>query len=555
MNAGLRLIGFLIQILARLLLAVGLALLGLLAVVRASDFARYAMAQIQRFGDAFHLESKMVYLCWRVQEGLALYPDWQDGPYVSNFFGPLYFFVTGNLCRFLDADLETIPVVGRGVSIVGGVVAMVAVGVAVWQRYGRTAGLFSGFLALGASPMVGFGAMTRPDLLADTLGFIGFLLTIGRSNWLRWLGLGLLVAAIFTKQTTATYLLAAVISLIFLGNRRRSLALLVTGGLISLVIIGLVSIVGEPGFLPSLLGEASAPKDFDKWRILLRRVLETGPELIWLPVVGFLFWSLRRPRDPSLATLVVIQLAASIISSLKIGADLNYFLSLRLVAGLAGGALWSLSVDFIFPRNKAVRSQDDSKPRRSPWRRALWGLGLAGAVWITVLTLYLSQQQMAAVRATTLQRVATLGSPRGRQLQSMFEPFFRLARDPDTKILTDDGFIALRQGSEAPFVDPWLFRLMVMTHRIEPTALQEEIESSSFDWILTTHNLMSPTYLDYEFGLPPSLVTAARSHYLSAGFSGRYFLYRPQPTDSRAFGSNSEETISELPDGDSEEED
>ena len=73
-------------------------LLGLLlfaGVVRAALFLLYAGFDLTNPLEVYHLESKMVHLAWRVREGVRLYPEWRDYPYVANFFGPCYFALVG----------------------------------------------------------------------------------------------------------------------------------------------------------------------------------------------------------------------------------------------------------------------------------------------------------------------------------------------------------------------------------------------------------------------------------------------------------------------------
>ncbi len=186
----------------------GLGLMVLLGLVRATAFLVYACATLPTPFEAHFLEAKMVHLAWRVRAGLPLYPDWRGFPYVSNFYSPCYFLLVGGLGRAAGAGLDGLFFIGRGVTFAAALLTTAVLGGAVGRRHGRWAGLAAAAVSLGATPMIGFAVMVRSDLMAELLGLVGFLLSGRRSR--RWCaaGCGLLVAAALTKQTAGVFLLA-----------------------------------------------------------------------------------------------------------------------------------------------------------------------------------------------------------------------------------------------------------------------------------------------------------------------------------------------------------
>lgn len=564
----------------RTLLRLLLALLLVLALVRAGFYAVYAASEVVSPAEAYHLEAKSVHLSWRAQHGEPLYPDWRSGPvHVSNFFGPLYFLLVGGLGRLLDADLDALTRIGRLVTIAAGAIASLAVGIASGRREGLFAGIFAGVLAIGSAPMVGFGVMVRPDVVADLLGFLGFLVAVGAGGsppGRRRLVLGgaLLVSAIFAKQTAGLYLLAAVLALALSSSRGRATALAIGSALASALVVLGVTLAVEPRFAADLLGEAGTPSSAEGWRYVLWRYWTLSRELIVLPAVGFGLWAFRRPRDwpvlvvPSailvatsamillrpvdpnplivlavllvpvgaaglwatiapdrprdvpLATLAAVQVIGSTLAASKLGADLNYFLGVRLVAALAGGAAWGSARRFF-----ASPAPEPGRPRA----RAIRGLAATAAVGLLGYAMIPGAvhdyEQMRLIR-----RLVAFADGPGRATLAFRQELYDRAADPDLAILSDSGEVQLRMGARAPFVDPWLFRVMVATGRIDPAEIRRLLEAGEYDLLITTKDLFDAQdpYDTYDFGLPPVLAEPARRRYRLVGNAGGLFLYEPR---------------------------
>ncbi|CAN5634609.1 hypothetical protein BH23PLA1_BH23PLA1_06480 [soil metagenome] len=512
-----------------------------LALARAVFFILYAYESVWVPLEVHHLESQMVHLAWRAQKGLDLYPDWRHGAHVTNFFGPLYFWGVGQIGRLFGADLEGLFRIGRLVTIGSGLLAAVVVGLAARSRYGRGAGIVSAWVAIGSAPMLGFGVMARPDVAADLLGFTGFLLATARgSDRLRWPGLwlwiggALLVAAFFTKQTTGLYLLAAAIALGFQRRRAASLGLLTGFGLVCLAIIGAATATLAPNFLDCLIAEGQTPIDPAGWRALLGRLWTLGRDLILLTSLGLILWRTPRRRDVSLATLAVVVPGLSVVAALKLGAELNYFLGLRLVAAMAVGALWAEVL--------GSPAEADLASRRRPWWA--WLLLIVALVALSY-TLLIGWISAFNYHQETRAYVRFIESPSGQTRLRAHRILCQIAADPGRAILTDSGQIALQQRERAPFVDPWLFRVLVISGRIEPEELLSKIKAQEYELIITVRDLEASTYDEDMFSLPPVLAEAARRHYelsVSVDAYPSYSLYTPRSSEKRLLESEAPPT-------------
>ena len=101
--------------------------------------------------------------------------------------------------------------------------------------------------------------------------------------------------------------------------------------------MSVVTIGFEPNFAACLLAEAGTPSDPNGWRIVLDRLLTIGPDMLYFAAVGLLLWNTGGRRESAMSALTVLLLVVGVVSSLKRGADLNYYLSLR---GRRGPGCW-----------------------------------------------------------------------------------------------------------------------------------------------------------------------------------------------------------------------
>jgi hypothetical protein len=491
----MRLLG---RLLLYLLLACGL--------IRAVLYLVYAAAMLPTPLEAHNLEAKMVLLAWRAQHGLSLYPAWWDYPHVANIFGPVYFLGVGLLGRLLGVDIPGLFLVGRAVTFTSTLLTSLATGAWIGRRYGRGAGLAGGVLSLGSGPMYGFTVMVRPDATAELLGVAGFFLSGSRSRPWRIGGVVLLILSALTKQTAGVFLLAAALSLALEGHWRRALGVL-GGGLAGLLLVVVaVNTLLEPHFARSLFGASAMPWDIRVWGSTLRTVRVATPDILFLPVVGLWLWLGDRPRDVRLAALVLVLLAASLGLTGMIGADINYYLSLRVAEALAVGTLWH-----------AARANDGRSRLRST--------ALAAAAALSIVSVHPSIVAAIGQVDQAWQRVAFFEGPRGRSVLSATRAAFALAQDPDVHLLTDLALIDLYQGERAAFGDPWLFRKLVEGGLLRPTRMEEWIDKQYYDLIITNNPIDAPDYETKDFRLPMVLAERVRARYTLREAQSGLFVY------------------------------
>jgi hypothetical protein len=484
-------------------------LLGLvlaLASARAALFFVSAFLRLQTPFEEFNpLEPKMVHLAWRVQHGVPLYPEWREHPHVANFFGPFYFLIVGMIGRGVDAGIDGLFAIGRTVTFVATLLTSLLIAGVLGRHYGRGAAVIGACVWLGGAPLDGFGVMTRPDVLAELVGFAGFLLAVSRGATRTFAGVALLVLAVLTKQTAGAYVIAAVVALLSQRRPRRALGLTVGVGLLLAAILASVQTAFEPRFVENLLGERLCPWSFRSWIETLSRLAWLGFEIPILAIAGIV-WSRGDSRERSFAALAVVQLVVSLTASWKVGSNLNYFLGLGIIASLAAGALW----------DAASRSAAPLK---------LWQSGL-GALLAVLLAIEsgLHVFQIGRMLANDVPGFRQATREKLQRRRSLYQ----IAADPTQRLLTDSGSLDIRQGKRTVFADPWLFRVLVNAGRIRTTKLEAMIDRQEFDAIVTTQDLFADEYAANEMGLPMPIVERVRVKYMLRGSVGGLFVSIPK---------------------------
>jgi hypothetical protein len=468
-----------------------------------------------------------------VQQGLPLYPSGEDYPYTTNYMGPCYFWAVGMLGRAMDADIPMLYRIGRLVSFFCGLAPAVIAGVYSYRRWGRAAGLAAAALGLGAAPMIGFGVMTRPDMLADLLGLAGFFLAC-RSG-VRGLALaGLLLAlACLTKQTAGAYAIAAVLALgLADGRRAQAMLLAAITGAVTIGALVLLALAGEPQAMASFLGQRMIPWDLKQQGAVLFLLARQSPDLLWLPVLGIGLWMSpqnlsqnhhspvgqpgdveaangsatgSKNRDRQLSILALVMLAAALVTIAKKGSDLNYFLGLRVVAAMGGGMLCQAALH--------------------TGRRCL---PAAKLMFVSLLCLIPSILQVGhAARSAYGDRVEAAGPHDDSELGHL-QAYQRLAQDPNVRLLTDHDALAVYQGQDVPLLDAYLFRLRVTAGQLDPPELVDRIRARTFQYVVLSIDV-DGTYDDICFWLlPESVADAIRSNYRLLRRDRPFWVYVPR---------------------------
>jgi hypothetical protein len=484
-----------------------LVLTGLLGLARTTLFLLCSGDRLVFPLESHNLEAKMVHLAWRVQSGLELYPEWRSYPHVVNFFSPLYFWIVGWAGRAQGASTAELFAIGRTISVAAAALTTLVMAIVLWRRFGTGACLLAIPFTLGAAPMFRFTATVRPDLLADCLGAIGSLAALAQPRRWRAAGVILLALAVLTKQTTLLYLAAAAAALWLDGRRRDAAALVARVSLVLATVLAIVQFTAEPRFVADFFGEAGTGIDYCKWVAVLRLLARYGLDHGVVCALGMLLWLWRPTRNLSLAGFGAVLMAGAVLAAAKDGADLNYFLSLRIVEAFALATLWQAHKTL--PREYAAL------------------LTAAAAVSFASVIPGVDFAFKHAARARLEKQF--LAEPEGQVLLEEYAEIIQWAKTPKIRLLTDVGLFDLHKGRRAEFVDPWLFRTMVNAGRIQPETIRERLENQQYDLVVLSADVNDPEFADYSFSLPQALAEAVRRNYRFTARRACSFVYTPIP--------------------------
>jgi hypothetical protein len=469
-------------------------------------FCAYVWYRVGEPVPVWHYEYAFAGFAWRVQHGFALYPPWQDYPYVLNFFAPLYFWIVGFLGAAFGAGSEHLVHVGRWVTLacLAGCVAIVFEHCR--RRHGVASACVGALFSFGSAAMGGYGVMVRPDMLALLLGLGGFMLSTSAS-W-RWqiAGAALLGLAVLAKQNYGMYLMAAVLVPFVARDPWAAARLVATAAGVAASIVLAATLLGETGLCSALFSEGQFPVSLLSLQAALRRLLRLTPDLVVIPLLGLTCWWRGPHRDVRLALLTPLLLLVSVASTAKFGADLNYFLCLQITEGLAMGALW----------HRWTSADHRSKPGIAT---------LLGLLAAASLTPGLPAHLLGALQSRAQHQFRWTAV--GRQTLDVRRAIEALAADPAVKLLADSDQIAYYQGERAVFFDAQDFRMLVDADKIRPGRLLQMVESEHFDVIVLTANLTDPNYRSYYLRLPDAIAMAVRRHYDFNARAANYFIYLP----------------------------
>lgn len=473
------------------------------AGVRATATAVHAALDVPKRTSVYFTEPQMVGLARRVQQGERLYPDWRTYPHVVNVFTPGYFWLVGLLGRPTGASIEGLQWIARSVTLF---FTILGAALAAWamRRHGRPAIVAAACLVFGSGMTLGFGWMARPDLASDVLGFAGFLAATSAAPM--GIATALLAAGMLCKQTAVVYTVAVAVALAWQGRRKRCVTALVGSAAGALAVLAMVYIAGERRVFSDVLLEASSPLKWDHWVSIASRLFSRCGDVVVLCLIGGVGWIaglLTRVSEKSsnakrwLGLLLVAAIFGG-MGSAKFGSDVNYYMPLRFVSAAALAQIMG-----------GLRSPSN---RTATVSAALLALA---AILLWTLPVLGSLRGHAAI------------NPVKRAMTDVYEKEIHgvAALSKTKRILTNSDDIALRIDN--PFVDSFLFKMLVDTGRLQPTVLEERLSRGEYDLVVTTGSFDDPRYLDSAFALPRPLAKVINERYMLVSQSIMTY-YRPK---------------------------
>ena len=407
---------------------------------------------IVQFNDVGYPDSAILLRVAHTATTGEVYPDYQRPPFLISPYGPLTYVLQALPYR-LASGLGWDPLTAIRFSVAAAFLCCVAtVALLTWRvTASRVATTQAGLLATALSPLATWTTQLRGDLWAVlfSLGAMGLML---RQPTLRSVAAAALLAgmAMVVKQTFATAAIAGMIWL--LVRRHYSLARLWVGMVIAAVAGGYgLTFWREPGMLDHVMALSDPIIDVEgAWRLFFRVAAQP---VFPLSVCGALVALAMRRAELMLFTLFwVLAWALALVTSLQVGANVNYFWEPL----LASTAMAAIGLSFV-------------ERRASPSGKILLAAMLlwyaSDPVAVAVRNFRQTYTAIATVEHRRSQWHAFVSTLRGQRLLSNVPAISVLSRVP-----------------EVP--DPYLNTVLEMTGKWSYERIIDQVERREYDYVI-----------------------------------------------------------------------
>ncbi|MEO7993451.1 MAG: hypothetical protein ABI743_03555 [bacterium] len=452
--------------------------------------------------------------------GRTIYGPIDQPPWLVSNYPPVMMALAALLHRLVPPLTELAA--GRVLAMLGtiGIVA-VLVRLARLNRHSPWWALMPPWLWLVAVPAFRWGQVFRVDTLGIAFALWGlFCLTFAKPRW-RILGMALLIAAVFTKQSLMAAPLAWLICHDGSPEAKRERALFVAAGL--LVFGGLEFATGGGLLRHTVFYTANT--------FHIARLMAGLSEYLAmvLPLLLLVGWQLARLREPMWRHLRGrTWLVYGMLSSLTLitfgatGSDSNYYL--EPLAAL-------LAIIAICPAGLLEPDPDVSLGPLTLSSNALGGLLVAAFMGISIWG-----QSGTYMAVPNDQWTA---ETRDQQLMEQL-------RQVPGPVLSEDFSFTLAAGKEPDF-QPYIFRLLAEKGKWDETRFVQRLTDGYYDRIVLHANLFQPGNSEEPGSDPlgagydrltPAMEDAIRAHYAlvppeSQWFDGQWYLYAPKEHPTR----------------------
>jgi hypothetical protein len=231
-------------------------------------------------------EGVVLHSAYLISHGHNPYPSLRADRFVSSTYPPIYYLLLAGWDRISVTSLGF----GRGLSLAGSIMAAAAVS---WLAFRSGGGMWSGIAAgalfLGNGLVWVWGSFQKPDALALALELVGVCLMASRSSSWRYLAIGPLVMAFFTKQSAMAGLAASAIYMLMVHRKGAIGWLSAAGGLLLAGYLSLEMVSGGNYSLHTVVFQAAIPWRWTQLGQQVHRLLSNNGALA---VAGLLGWAI-----------------------------------------------------------------------------------------------------------------------------------------------------------------------------------------------------------------------------------------------------------------------
>lgn len=458
-----------------------------------------------------------------VARGEIPYHDWVEWPHAFAPYGPLTYYTAGWVGRLVGGDnlMETVRTVGRlqsQLSLVGLLVLAVLLLRRMKVRWTWT--LFGVAAALAWESLFAYAVSFRPDGPQVFFALLGLYIAAGGSGEKRGraaLALGALFVSFWFKATSWG-ILAALAFWLWRGcgpaRTAIRLALFGAAGMIPALIL---NELWDGRLFQNLVGSLDNGADFQNFATIFLKIPLAG----WFILLfgganAFLHW-LKSPMDSPIFLLALgtlCSIAATLLATMKVGADVNYYLEpFILCAVWAVFAVWEL---WELPADEVGQQE---RPR----------IELQREIPLTILLLPF------LLFMCSYSLTGALDDIRDQRALWQEPPIIQRVKRLEGPILTTFPCLVLESGGPPSILDHYQYRVLADRGLLKRSDLLNRLRSKKFDAVVIEG---SPAGLSEDFFLPEFEATLFESYFVSESYGGTsVFVPRPPIEPPSSTGS------------------
>jgi len=485
----------LLPVLVRLfLVALGIASLSAAAL---------AVRGILAYGDLMYTDVVLVHAAMRVRDGVAIYPDVSQPPFLFLHYGPLYPAVVGLLSRCAQLDLLQTVYLARALSAaLTGVAAASIAGLSILCGARRTGALVAAGLFITAYVIHPWAYVARTDLPALAGVLLGMYVLLRWPTWPAALTAGLLMAAGFESKQTYVMGFGATL-LVLLYQRQWTRAAALTGawsGTIALVALVMTPITNGR-YLEQAVGNNLLPYHFETIGTYAVEFLRRSPAVIGLAAVGARGLRRAGPAPWTVAIYAILAGVTGFLATARMGSSFNYLIELMAALTILAGVG--------FDRIRSV-VKDLSAPTVTTPARHLLGAA-------SLLVIAVSWQMLP---------ILTYGQLAAASFDD--SALIQILQDAPGPVLTErNGLDVMLAGKEPLAGDPIGIASIAIGGRWDPAPLHSMIQSQAFALVALNQPAETILLRDNFPWWPPGTLELIAEHYRLAQHLGDFYFYVP----------------------------
>lgn len=466
-------------------------------------------------------EAAVVARAMDVARGEVPYHDWVEWPHAFAPYGPLTYFTAGWIGRIVGGEnlVETVRTVGRiqsQVSLLGLLVLSALLlrrmGVRwVWALFGIGA-------ALAWESLFAYVVSFRPDGPQVFFSVLGLYIAAGGTGESRGrasLALGALFISFWFKATSWG-ILAALVFWLWRGcgpaRTAIRLSLFAAAGMIPAL---LLNALWEGRLFQNLVGSLDNGADLQNFATIFFQI---GLGAWFILLLGganaFLHWLKSPMESPKffLALATLCSIAATLLATLKVGADINYYLEpFVLCAVWTVYAVWEL---WELPGEEVGRRE---RPRAELRREIPLTILLLPFLLIMCGRSLMGDEESG--RDSAIQSI--------RKVHALWAepPIIQRVKALDGPILTTFPCLVLESGGPPSILDHYQYRVLADRGLLKRSDLLNRLRSGEFDAVVIEG---SQSGLGGEYFLPEFEATLFANYFVSESYGGTS-IFVPYP--------------------------